>query len=67
MFFLIYIVQIVYLSFELECQKNENKQKEAHFFQKRKQMHQGLLSQLDGSSVTFKDKVVGSNLTPLPE
>ena len=25
----IYIVQIVYLSFELECEKNENKQKEA--------------------------------------
>ena len=27
--FSIYIVQIVYLSFELECEKNENKQKEA--------------------------------------
>ena len=29
MLFSIYIVQIVYLSFELECEKNENKQKEA--------------------------------------
>ena len=28
-FFSIYIVQIVNLSFELECEKNENKQKEA--------------------------------------
>ena len=28
-FFSIYIVQIVYLSFELECEKNENKRKEA--------------------------------------
>ena len=28
-FLSIYIVQIVYLSFELECEKNENKQKEA--------------------------------------
>ena len=27
--FSIYIVQIVYLSFELECEKNKNKQKEA--------------------------------------
>ena len=35
--FSIYIVQIVYLSFELECEKNENKQKEARigsFFKK---------------------------------
>ena len=29
MLFSIYIVQIVYLSFELECEKNENIQKEA--------------------------------------
>ena len=29
MLFSIYIVQIVYLSFELECDRNENKQKEA--------------------------------------
>ena len=29
MLFSIYIVQIVYLSFELDCEKNENKQKEA--------------------------------------
>ena len=29
MLFSIYIVQIEYLSFELECEKNENKQKEA--------------------------------------
>ena len=29
--FSIYIVQIVHLSFELECEKNENKQKLAHF------------------------------------
>ena len=29
MVFSIYIVQIVYLSFELECEKNENKQKVA--------------------------------------
>ena len=28
MLFSIYIVQIVYLPFELECEKNENKQKE---------------------------------------
>ena len=28
-FFSIYIVRIVYLSFKLECEKNENKQKEA--------------------------------------
>ena len=28
-FFSIYIVQILYLSFELECETNENKQKEA--------------------------------------
>ena len=37
MLFSIYIVQIVYLSFELECEKNENKQKEAGigpFFEK---------------------------------
>ena len=27
--FSIYIVRIVYLSFELECEKNENNQKEA--------------------------------------
>ena len=27
--FSIYIVQIVYFSFELECESNENKQKEA--------------------------------------
>ena len=27
--FLIYIVHIVYLSFQLECEKNKNKQKEA--------------------------------------
>ena len=31
MLFSIYIVQIVYLLFELECEKNENKQKEAQF------------------------------------
>ena len=29
MLFSIYIVQILYLSVELECEKNENKQKEA--------------------------------------
>ena len=29
MLFSIYIVQNAYLSFELECEKNENKQKEA--------------------------------------
>ena len=29
MLFSIYIVQIAYLAFELECEKNENKQKEA--------------------------------------
>ena len=29
MLFSIYIVQILYLSFELECEKNENIQKEA--------------------------------------
>ena len=29
MLFSIYLVQIVYLSFELLCEKNENKQKEA--------------------------------------
>ena len=40
MLFSIYIVQIVYLSFVLECEKNENKQKEAGigpFFKKQKQ------------------------------
>ena len=31
--FWIYIVQIVNLSFELECEKNENKQKEARIGQ----------------------------------
>ena len=39
--FSIYIVQIVYLSFELECEKNKNKQKEAGIvpFKKRKLTH----------------------------
>ena len=41
--FSIYIVQIVYLSFELECEKNEkNKQKEAGigpFFKKNKYIY----------------------------
>ena len=32
MLFSIYIIQIVYLSFELECKKNENKQKEAGIY-----------------------------------
>ena len=40
----IYIVQIVYLSFELECEKNENKQKEAGIGPFFKQVHQMLLN-----------------------
>ena len=34
MLFSIYIVQIVYLLFELECEKNENKQKEAERYRR---------------------------------
>ena len=40
--FSIYIVQVVYLSFELECEMNKNKQKEARispFFKLRKNQY----------------------------